>query len=287
LKTTLLAHRVQLHNGAHPYPGAVEAVHQLQAAGKAVVVLSNSARRSEATAAKLQEWGFGPITAVLTSGEACYQALAMPGLSPALASLGRKMAVFGYEHHPCELEALFEPAPFASADWVFLQSVETARDGGAPTRLERFPEDYLPFLTQARSRCLPMVCANPDFTVVKPNGEVTIMPGTVAQLYESLGGQVHYIGKPHPLVYTMAMEALAPMPPARVVAVGDSLIHDIAGALDAGWDSVWVTHGIHAAELGVAAGQAQRPDASDLHRVVQTHLGGGPRAPTYIIDACV
>ena len=63
--------------------------------------------------------------------------------------------------------------------------------------------------------------------------------------------QVHLTGKPDPIIYDAAREQLD-VPTAQLIAVGDSLEHDIAGAASAGVDSVFVGGGIHAAALGLA-----------------------------------
>jgi hypothetical protein len=47
-----------LHDGRTPYPRAIEAVRQLDAAGKRVVIVSNSSRRSGGTIGKLAKMGF-------------------------------------------------------------------------------------------------------------------------------------------------------------------------------------------------------------------------------------
>jgi hypothetical protein len=47
-----------LHDGQQPYPQAIAAVKQLHAAGKQVLVLSNSSRRSGGTIGKLAKMGF-------------------------------------------------------------------------------------------------------------------------------------------------------------------------------------------------------------------------------------
>jgi len=47
-----------LHDGKQPYPQAVAAVGRLAAAGKQILVLSNSSRRSGGTIGKLEKMGF-------------------------------------------------------------------------------------------------------------------------------------------------------------------------------------------------------------------------------------
>lgn len=88
------------------------------------------------------------------------------------------------------------------------------------------------------------------------------MPGTLAAHYKRLGGAVHLMGKPAPVIYEAAMQQLG-LPPASLVAIGDSLEHDVAGAGGFGVDSVFVGGGIHAAEA-LEQGELHEPGLAAL-----------------------
>lgn len=47
-----------LHDGQRPYPGAMDAVRAAAAAGKRIIIISNSSRRCGGTLAKLGRMGF-------------------------------------------------------------------------------------------------------------------------------------------------------------------------------------------------------------------------------------
>lgn len=80
------------------------------------------------------------------------------------------------------------------------------------------------------------------------------MPGTLARHYAArCGGQVVLMGKPAPVIYQAALGMLG-LPAGQVLAVGDSLEHDIGGAQAAGVDSVFVLGGIHAEDVGLRGG---------------------------------
>ena len=105
-----------------------------------------------------------------------------------------------------------------------------------------------------------MRAANPDFTVTLPDGSRGYMPGCIARLYEQLldehdgsnRGSVTYFGKPHAPAFEAALRLLGDnVEPSRVLHVGDSLQHDVAGANAAGIHSLFVAGGIHADELGI------------------------------------
>ncbi|MFQ6017133.1 MAG: HAD hydrolase-like protein, partial [Kiloniellaceae bacterium] len=78
-----------------------------------------------------------------------------------------------------------------------------------------------------------------------------ICAGSIALLFEEMGGEVRYHGKPHPRVYETCFALLGLRRRDRIAAIGDSLRTDIAGAARAGIDGVFVTGGLHGEELGV------------------------------------
>ena len=102
-----------------------------------------------------------------------------------------------------------------------------------------------------------MVCANPDLVVVRGE-KLEICAGTVADRYAAMGGEVRYHGKPHPAIYRGCLELFDGVAPRRILAVGDSLRTDVAGAERAGLRCVFVVTGIHAAELAPDGGPVDR-----------------------------
>lgn len=114
-------------------------------------------------------------------------------------------------------------------------------------------------------------------------------------MFEDIGGEVTYVGKPHGEAYAAVLSGLS-MPckgdpegaaapaQARILAVGDSLHHDVAGALAAGIDVAFVTGGVHAFDLGIAPGVAARAPADGLATLFAAVLGEGKR-PTHVLDA--
>src|SRR5437660_6920247 len=100
----------------------------------------------------------------------------------------------------------------------------------------------------AREHKLPLVCANPDI-VVERGDRLIYCAGAIAELYRELGGDVIFYGKPHRPIYERAMALAAeqrghPAGLARVLAVGDSVRTDLAGAHGLGIDCLGVSRGI-------------------------------------------
>jgi ribonucleotide monophosphatase NagD (HAD superfamily) len=93
-----------------------------------------------------------------------------------------------------------------------------------------------------------MVCANPDLTVMH-GAQLALCAGALAVHYEKLGGTVRWHGKPHRSVYDSCFELLGIADRARILAIGDSLRTDIAGANGAGIDSLLIARGLGATEF--------------------------------------
>jgi ribonucleotide monophosphatase NagD (HAD superfamily) len=89
-----------------------------------------------------------------------------------------------------------------------------------------------------------MICANPDFTMFTAAG-LAAGPGSIARLYEELGGAVTFVGKPHAPIYEECLSILGNPNPERVLAVGDSLHHDVGGGARMGMLTALVTSGVH------------------------------------------
>jgi len=138
------------------------------------------------------------------------------------------------------------------------------------------PEDYDAILAAMHARRLELICANPDI-VVEDGGKLFYCAGAIAERYAAAGGKVIQAGKPFAPIYARALE-LARGPgkvtirPSRVLAIGDAMHTDIKGAHNQGFDSLFVTSGIHRKELHGGAQDAgldsaafrQFLDASDF-----------------------
>jgi HAD superfamily hydrolase (TIGR01459 family) len=244
-----------IHDGVSPYPGAVDCLERLRAAAKRVVLLSNAPRRAAHAAAAMRAMGIGDALydGIVTSGEVTH-ALLRDRTDPAFAALGRRLFHIGPERDrnvfdTLDVESVAEPA---AATFVLNTGPDDSR---LPTEIGPWEA----MLRACRQAGLPMVCANPDLEVIR-GGERVICAGALAQHYATLGGHVIWVGKPDPAVYRPVLDALG-VAKVRVLAVGDGLRTDIAGAAAAGLDAAWVLGGIHGVALAGAALAA--PDAAE------------------------
>ncbi len=236
-----------IHDGVTAYPGAIDALKRLIAAGKRVALLSNVPRRTEAAERILADVGVTPglYTLLVTSGEAVHAALRdrpdswHQALKGACWHLGAKRE-----------RGIFEGLGIDVLEGPVGAGYCVAT--GAKMNEERV-EDYQKDLDRGLYLGLPMICANPD--IVVPVGDaLVICAGAFAEYYAGKGGNVFWHGKPHAAIYRSlfaALEALGgePVDLARTIAVGDSLVTDIAGAANAGIAGALLVGGVHRPQL--------------------------------------
>jgi HAD superfamily hydrolase (TIGR01459 family) len=231
-----------VHDGRKPYPGVVEALERLRAAGKHVAFLSNAPRRSWVVETQLAGMGIAKGThydGVITSGELVWRHLDRRDTS-FFARLGSRVFHIGPDRDHSVIEGLaldFVDSP-AQADLVL-------NTGPDPRRGPKSVEPYEETLAACAGLGLPMVCANPDLAVMVA-GERLICAGALAERYREMGGEVAEIGKPDPAVYPPVLDLLGVQRRERVVAIGDSPHTDLAGAQAAGLDAVWALTGLAA-----------------------------------------
>jgi HAD superfamily hydrolase (TIGR01459 family) len=241
-----------IHDGVRPYPGAAATLDRLLAAGKRCVMLSNAPRRSAAVAETMRAMGFRDehCRSILCSGEAAWLEL-KERRDPWYAGAGKRLYHIGPER---------DAGLFAGLDAERVKRLEDADllVNTGPWRDDERVEDYEDVLAAGAAAGLGMVCANPDLEVIR-GGKRIICAGALALRYEALGGRVRWLGKPHPPIYMRSFEMLGVADRRRVLAIGDSLRTDIAGAAAVGVDAVLVLGGLHAAEVGVEAGRPPDP----------------------------
>jgi HAD superfamily hydrolase (TIGR01459 family) len=136
-------------------------------------------------------------------------------------------------------------APLEQADYIICTGLLDDETESA--------EDYRSMMLSARERNLPLICANPDI-VVERGDRLIYCAGAIAELYSELGGEVIFYGKPHRPIYEQAMALAAErrgkaIQTTRVLAIGDSVRTDLAGAHGFGIDCLFVTRGIHSEEF--------------------------------------
>jgi HAD superfamily hydrolase (TIGR01459 family) len=254
-----------IHNGLRLFPGTINCMQELKAAGKQICLLSNSPRHADKAAAQCISMGIPAslIDYTVTSGEATYQ-----GLKNHIAEYGRRCYFIGgpYVRHLVEDIDLDLMSEARNADFI-LNAIPGTEDHEATNLLAQ--------LEIALVRNLPMICANPDM-VVNIGDQQKKCAGTYAKLYEEAGGHVTYYGKPYGPVYDMAVNGLGNPKKSRICAVGDSLHTDIQGANLYGIDSIFNLVGIHWEEVRLD----HAPDKADIDKIKMI-IEAQPHRPSY------
>jgi HAD superfamily hydrolase (TIGR01459 family) len=248
-----------IHNGVAAHRAAADALVRFRERG-VVILVSNAPRPAAVVLPHLDSLGVprGAYDGVLTSGDLARRIL--------VECAGQAIHHLGPERDRPLFDGLtLTFTPVEAADAVICTGLldderETA-------------EDYRGRLEAMQARALPMFCANPDI-VVERGGQLIPCAGAIAALYEKIGGSVLYTGKPHRPIYQAALERVSaaagrPVDPARILAVGDAIRTDIAGATAFGLDALLIARGIHAEELGLAS-PAARLDPAQIERWLAT-----------------
>ena len=88
-----------------------------------------------------------------------------------------------------------------------------------------------------------MLCTNPDL-IVHRGSRSEYCAGSIAAIFEKLGGKVAYFGKPYPEIYNFCIKKNE-----TILAIGDNIRTDIMGANKMKFDSLFITSGIHKKEF--------------------------------------
>jgi HAD superfamily hydrolase (TIGR01459 family) len=229
-----------VHNGLEAFPEACEALHTYRQQGGTVILITNAPRPADSVQRQLRKLGVADDTydAIVSSGDLTRHFVA--------GHPGKKIFWLGPERDSSihrGLDAVI--GPLEQADYIICTGLFDDETESA--------EDYRAMMLQALERKLPLICANPDI-VVERGDRLIYCAGAIAELYRELGGEVIFYGKPHRPIYERAMELAAeqrghPAALNRVLAIGDSVRTDLAGAHGFGIDLLFVTRGIHSEEF--------------------------------------
>ena len=231
-----------MHDGSNGYLHAIEAIDKLFNENKKLIIISNSSKRKISSINSLKKLGFNKknFAEVMTSGEMIWQ------------ELKNSIQNYGSDLNNC-FHILDESKEDGLAfreglnKFNFVADVRKADFILACTPFENMePIDYIPTLNSAIDKDLIMFCANPDYvTIQKDNKKNIFCMGTIADLYDHMGGEVIVLGKPSKKIYLESTKEIKKLDRSRIIAIGDSLDHDILGASNFNIDSILISSGIH------------------------------------------
>lgn len=244
-----------VHDGVNLYPGAAERLLGWAGEGRRIILITNAPRTAEAVEQQLARIGLprGAWHGISTSGEA------------GIVALNDVSAPVGFIGTPADRAILESRDVPIADDGNFADLACLGLDG-----VRMNAADYLADIAPLAARGVVMHCLNPDRMVVR-GGVPEACAGAIADLYEGLGGQVEWYGKPHAHIYEHALMLGGNPSTEAVVAIGDALPTDVLGAARQGIDCIFVTGGIHAGEPFPAAFAPQ--------------YGLGDWAPVAVVDS--
>lgn len=216
-----------LHNGISLFNNSVYVLDQIERLNKEYVLLTNAPRPNSTVIKFLKKMGLdqSKCDKVFTSGQA------------ALKYLNSDFKKLRFYHigppRDFDLFKLFEEYKVDNIeDCDFLLCTGLFED---------FEKDLKFYENLFKNKVdKKLICTNPDLVVDR--GEIReFCAGSVAKVFEKLGGKVEYFGKPYPLVYNQA----ATINNKKVLCIGDNLNTDIKGANIQNFKSLFILNGIH------------------------------------------
>ncbi len=217
-----------VHNGVKLNPKAIEAVDNLTRNSKKIIFLSNAPRPSSKVVNFLLKMNMSQkyLTKVMTSGEAALNSINQNKFGKTFFHLGPERDANLFE------KVKKNKTTLEKCNYILCTGLFDERE----TKLDW----YKTFLKNHTSKKL--ICTNPDLTVHRGNKE-EYCAGFIAKIFEDLGGDVIYYGKPHKEIYKMCIGKGE-----KVLAIGDNLRTDIKGANNMNIDCIFISEGVHREE---------------------------------------
>ena len=218
-----------IHNGIELYQEAINVLENLTQLNKRFVLISNAPRPSKSVEKYLDNLKMDKIYLknIFTSGEAALKTLQNNIYGKKFYHLGPKRdedLIKGFEENKTSLD---------KCDFILCTGLFENEEGSL-----KFYSNLLKKYTK-----LKMLCTNPDLVVHR--GSMTeYCAGSIAALFEKLGGNVIYFGKPYPEIYNFCIKKSQ-----NILAIGDNIRTDIRGANLMKFDSLFITNGIHNKEF--------------------------------------
>ena len=214
-----------MHDGFKLNPEALKVVDNLLKNKKKITFLSNAPRPNANVIKFLKKLNMKDeyLKYVLTSGEAAVSSLKEKKFGEYFYHLGpeRDKPLFnGLEKNVTTLEK----SQFILCTGLFDDKKEDLNF-------------YKKLLENSKKKKL--ICTNPDLTVYKGQTK-EYCAGSVADIFQSMGGEVIYFGKPYPEVYNLCIKKNE-----NNIIIGDNLNTDIKGANNINADSLFILDGVH------------------------------------------
>ena len=220
-----------IHNGIKLHYSAMATLNELKKKNKSFVLLTNAPRPNSTVNKFLEKMGMTEDLRehVFTSGEAALNFLKKSFKSKNFFHIGP----------PRDFDLFNEFKNNKSTD---LNDSEYLLCTGLFDEHEDDLSYYKNLLEKQTTK--KMICTNPDLIVDRGNIR-ELCAGSVAMVFEKMGGEVVYFGKPYPEVYNQSIDNKNK----KILSIGDNLNTDIKGANLLNYDSLIISNGIHKDEI--------------------------------------
>jgi len=220
-----------VHNGVHLHQEAIKVLNEISKKNKDYILLTNAPRPNHAVRSFLEKLGMEKKIRdhVFTSGEAALNYLKKNLIDKTFFHVGppRDFDLFK-DFNKNKLESI-ENCNYILCTGLFDDEEEDLK--------------YYKNLLE-KSLKKKMICTNPDLIVDRGNKR-ELCAGSVAMVFEKMGGEVIYFGKPYPEVYNQSIDNKNK----KILSIGDNLNTDIKGANLLNFDSLIISNGIHKNEI--------------------------------------
>jgi HAD superfamily hydrolase (TIGR01459 family) len=261
-----------LHDGISALPEAVEALQKYRSQGGKVVLVTNAPRPRHEVEVQITEMGVP---------HDCWDTIATSGDGARLAMFQGAVGSEVYFIGEVRDLGFFEPIHLLD-DCLEIRRVPLDQATGivctGPSDPLADPAVHRPELLFGKQKGLTLLCANPDVIVDKGESREWCA-GAIAAIYDDMGGETLYFGKPYPPIYDLARRRLAEVGSSvsndRLLAIGDGIATDVKGAMGEDIDSLFVSGGLAATETKTS----EHPDASALKAFIAEEM----MTPTFTI----
>ena len=220
-----------IHNGINLHKNAIEALEEITKAKKKYVLLTNAPRPNKTVKLFLEKMGMNKKIRenVYSSGEA------------ALSYLKKNLPDKNFYHigPPRDFDLFLDfkkNKTIGIKECTYLLCTGLFEDQSED--LNYYKELFKKHLNKK------MICTNPDL-IVDRGSKRELCAGSIALVFEKMGGEVVYFGKPFPEVYNQSINNKGK----RILSIGDNLNTDIKGANLLNYNSLIISNGVHRDEI--------------------------------------
>jgi len=220
-----------VHNGVFLHQEAIKALREITKKNKDYILLTNAPRPNHAVKSFLENLGMEKEIRehVFTSGEAALNYLKKNLLTNFFFHVGPPRDFDLFKNFKKMKSENIE-----NSDYILCTGLFDDHDKDL--------NYYKNLLSKSLEK--KMVCTNPDLIVDRGNKR-ELCAGSVAMVFEKMGGKVIYFGKPYPEIYNQSINNKDK----KILSIGDNLNTDIKGANLLNFDSLIISNGIHKNEI--------------------------------------